>query len=225
MVAGKAVVAAAAIFVIVMGLAAFVSIGAPGAPTAQLSGTLNPSVAQTVQITLESQVYSTVVPNSIFNLGSNLLYTVTYWNAANQPVNVLFNQHAAASVLTSTGFLYTIGTTISVSIPALCTASTCGTFIENLTVTATAQVQSYATLWASPISVIAFSTAAIYQHIPALTAPYAGSWLGELTIPITAAIAVVAFIAFGFKHHPYAGVVGVLSVIALLIEVVLFVLL
>lgn len=175
--------------IIVLLVTAFTASGAPSAPTATISATPNPSQAQTLVVTLQTQLYSFQPPNSIDLLGTQFLYTVNVTTASGGTNTVASNQKVAASVVSQSGQLFTLTATVSVSVGALCSTS-CGSFIDNITVTAQSLSPTYPKFWSSPTSVIVFSNAAVFDKGPTNPPVSYGSFALEFYVPITAALAV-----------------------------------
>jgi hypothetical protein len=145
--------------VILLGLAValvlvlFQAEGAPSQPGVALSGQLNPSTAQTVQVTFTNYLYSTQPPNSIVDLGTAVVYSVLVDNTT----SLAFNQRAATSTVAVSGQEYKVVATVSVAIPQLCSGTACSGFVENFTVSAYAAVSTYVGFWNSPTLTVSFS--------------------------------------------------------------------
>lgn len=151
-----ATIAIVATWAIVL-LTAFQASGVPAQPGVAISGKLNPSVAQTVQITLSSELYSFQPPNSIVQLGGGFAYSIIEQNTT----YLAFNQRAAYSVVGSpSSGVYQVATTISVSVAKLCSGSACAGFVENITVVAHTYTSTYLAFWSSPTVAVEFSNAA-----------------------------------------------------------------
>lgn len=165
---GPVLFAIAAIVTIVLGFLILSAQGQPASPTAVLGGSINPGTGGTVQVTMKTQFDSLVGPNTIFQPGGKFVYSVTYTNAQGGTNVLAANQSAAFGILTSTGSLYTMGATISVVLPSICSPATCAGMIANLTVTEYAVVQTYWATWYSPTTVVTFSSYSGYTHSPAI---------------------------------------------------------
>jgi hypothetical protein len=148
--------AAIALITAVALLVAFQAQGAPAQPGVQLNGQLNPQVAQSVQITLTSSLYGFVPSNSIFQLGGYFVYTVSVLEGSTNTV-LASKLTTAFNVLSANGFQDQVASTISVSVPALCTSGACGGYAENLTVSAYAAVKTYPAFWSSSQVTVSFS--------------------------------------------------------------------
>jgi hypothetical protein len=169
--------------------------GAPTQPTASLSNTLNPAVAQTLTVTLKTQAYALVAPNSVYEFGSKFVYSVSETLAGGTPTVIVQNASSAASPVSgnNNGIFY-LTATVSFSTPVLCTVQTCPAQPVNLTVTAQAFVSTWLSFWSSPVSTLTFSNVPNYNVQPAAAAPSPYTYYLELYIPLTLA-AFVIFLA------------------------------
>lgn len=180
-----AVVVAAAIAAILVFLAMLAS-GPPGAPTATISATPNPSAQTTYSVTVTYQENSLVTP-SFFGWNGQALVVTAWWTSPNGVRNTVEqSEHMVASVLSSHGTTYTIGSTFSFTIGAQCT-TTCATTVLNVTVVAYG-INPTGNLWSSatgPNSTTVFSNVPAYNAVPAAapppSAPYDLSLFGALT--------------------------------------------
>ena len=215
---------------VVIAFSAFVAAtaqGAPGAPTAKASSLPNPALSQDVQVTFASYVYSLVAPNSVYQLGGKFVYSATATNPSNGPPVVLAqNASAAFSATSSKGQLYTVESTVTFSLPALCSGSSCSTSVYNLTITVKAVLSTFVAFWQSSESKIVFSNVASYISVPPLTAPSPSTYYLELVVPITVIVAVGALAAAGLgpgpAKHPAVILVGLGATFAVLGELLVW---
>src|SRR5208282_948102 len=81
--------------------------GAPSAPTAMLSTSLNPTQSQSVQVTFQTQFYSLVSSNSIYQLGSKFVYSAVEQYDGATPIVLAQNLTVPATpVSVGSGGLY-----------------------------------------------------------------------------------------------------------------------
>ena len=116
--------AVAAGIAVVLVFMALLASGPPGAPTVTISQQPNPNSAETYTISVEYREYSLLTP-SFFGWNGQSSVVNAYWIGASGAKNVVEqDQHMVTSVLTSSGGLYTLGTTFSFAVPQQC-SSTC----------------------------------------------------------------------------------------------------
>lgn len=187
------------IFAAILVLSAFTAQGTPAAPTAVLSGTLNPSLSQNYQLTLSTQVYSITPPNSIYMLGGNFVYSIAQPDGKGGTIVLAQAQHAPLTVANQSGFVYTVQATVSFTTTAICGSAGCQGSVMDLTVTAYAIVNTYWGSFLSPTAYIQFSTNSAYQSIPAQGSPPVDDFLLELIGPLAGA---------GMLGTAAAGVIG-----------------
>lgn len=152
--------------------------GAPSAPTAQISGTINPTQSQTFQVTFSTLVESTAAPNSIWQLPTSFVYSITESNANGGTSVIAQQQHVGASVAPghcSFACAFNMTATISVTTVAVC--ASCSGTTSNITITVTAL--SWGGALASPTSTIVFSSNPAYTHIPPVGPVNSGSYLQQ----------------------------------------------
>lgn len=192
--------------------------GAPSAPTASISGQLNPSQAQTLSLTFATQVASTAPPNSIWQLGSTFVYTITESNANGGTTVVAQNQHVAAAVANGSWPVYQLTATVSVTTVAVC-SSTCGGVTTNLTVTL--QALTWGGGLSSPTVSIVFSSTPGYSHVPAI-GPV--QWDSYYQQALGTGLAGIGFIgvAAGVSVAPHKAILGT-GVILVILGVVFLV--
>lgn len=223
--AGKGLVAVVMIVLIVV--FAFLTISAQGtasAPTGKISAVPNPGQSGTVQITLETQAYSLVAPNSIYQLGGKFIYSVWQTSATGGLTAIQQNQSIASTPTSLNGSLYLLTATFSIYTTAICSGASCAATPFNITVTATAYVQTYVAFWQSAQSKIVFSNVGSFNAIPALTAPSPNSYYYELGVPITGIVAVGFLGAFGLGwRNEIVMIVGLVAIVVIPIEVFLWV--
>jgi len=214
----------AAIAIVVLLFLTICAQGAPSAPTASTGATLNPSTAQSVQVTLKTQFYSLVAPNTIYQIGAKFIYSVVETGGGGNPVILATNLTASAtSISVGSNNLCTMIGAFTVTTVAVCSSPlTCGTAPENLTITATADVSTYLAFWTSPTSTIVFSNVATYTNVPAVVAPNPSSYYLELYLPITG-IFFVGLLAFTImRPNDYSVVLTFIAGIAIPVEFILW---
>lgn len=161
--AGAALVIVGAIFMV---FALFWATGAPSAPTAQLSGTINPSQAQSFQLTFTTTAGSTIAPNGVNQLPPDFVYSISETNAQGGTTVVAQSQSVAAKAASAGWPEWTLTGTVAVSTVALCSSS-CGATVSNITVTVQAFTQGGGL--SSPVSTIVFSSSPVYSTAQAPT--------------------------------------------------------
>ena len=138
---------------IVLGIAAFTAQGPPSTPSITSPTSLTPATAQTFTFTMTSNVYSLQPPNSIDLLGTKLIYSV-YQNGK----EIADNLNVAPSIVGQNGSEFTLAATVQVNLPSICSGSGCVGITDNVTVVAQMQVDTYDTVWFSPVSTVSFGT-------------------------------------------------------------------
>lgn len=185
---------------VVIGLSAQGPSGPPGANLAgggsnTGSNPLNPAATSSVVVTVTAQLYSALAPGTAFGSSAAFVYSaevngaVTAFSSATQPTGSV-----AASVASSSGWLYTLTGRIPLVIGALCsTPSTCAGVAENLTVVFHLSLTNYFGTTNPRNTTVQFSNIAVYNVVPAYnaTAPASGSFYFQFYGAFTA-VAVVA---------------------------------
>lgn len=199
------VLAAVAAILVFMGLLAS---GPPGAPTAAISSTPNPAATTTYTVTVSYQEYSLVTP-SFFGWNGQAMIVSAYWTAPNGAKTVVEQQqHMVASVLSSVGDLYTIGTTFSFTVANQC-ASGCAGDVMNVTVTAYG-INPMGDYWSSatgPASTITFSNVPAYDAAPAsVPAAPSGVYTGSLAVGFLGAFAAALAAITVARPNVYTGI-------------------
>jgi hypothetical protein len=213
------------IWAIVLGVALafiliFLALAAQGPstpPSISLSSAPNPTLAQTLQVTISLSFYSFQTPNTIFQSGVNIHYSV--WQNANLLTG---NQTISPNPVSQSGFVFTVSATFSITTAQLCTASTtCTQTVDNITVSAYSIVKTYPVWWTSSTTKTTFSNAyATTGNPPAGTAaPVAGFYLQLFGFVFGAVIvaALCAYIAVPHKAFLIVGVVGVVGLVVILL--------
>jgi hypothetical protein len=194
--------------------------GSPASPTATLSGTINPAQAQSFQLTFETQVASTLPPNSIYQLTSTFLYSISESNAQGGTTVIAQSQHVAATVQSFSWPVATMTATITISTVAVCVSSSCAGVVSN--VTATVAAQTWGGAFTSPTSVITFSSQPAYQHVapvgPVSYSAYIPQFAGALILGI--GFGVLAGAAFTTWHEVVVTIGGILIVVGVVVVVV-----
>lgn len=217
----KAAAAIAAV-ILTLGLGFFLVIEAQGAPSAvnaSTGTTLNPAQSQTVQISFQFEEYSLATPNSIYGLGTAVIYSITQTGVNGAGLLTLAqNQKISASALSSNGHSFTMGATVTVTTTAICAAAGCSGQPMNLTVTTTAQVSTLPMVYLGPTTTTVFSTASAYQHSTALGPGDLTSYDLQLYLPLTV-IALGWTVALTvFKPNTYTILLDVVVVVVILGE-------
>jgi hypothetical protein len=195
--------------------------GAPSTPGVALSGSLNPSVAQTIQVTFTNTMYAAQPVNSVLNFGTAIIYTII----ANNITTIAFNQKVATSPISSSGALYTMQATVSLAIPQLCSGSACVGFTENLTVKAYATASTWVGFWQSSTVTASFLSSGTTTPAPTQpgSAPIAEFYYETLgMVTLFAAFALFVIGAFGIRPTETLVAGGVL-VVAFVLEVLVLV--
>lgn len=173
-VAGGVVIAA--VTVALLFVAFFGGVGVPATPTASISGTPNPAVAQTLQVTFISSVDAALVPSAGGIGSSNPTFTYSMWqtNANGGTTNLASNKTVPATPTSQPGLgVYNLTATVSVTTTAICTGATCAATPYNLTFALTTTVNGIFGVYTSPATRIIFSNAASYRVVPAVSTPSA----------------------------------------------------
>ena len=192
--------------------ALFWATGAPSSPTATLSGQINPAQAQSLQLTLTSQVDSTIAPNSINQLGQTFVVTVTESNANGGKTTVLQNQHVVAAAQVSSWPTFNLTATITVSTVAVCSGSSCAGAISNITVTA--QALTWGGGLASPVVTMTFSSNSAYTSVPAVGPVNSNSYLEQFAGPLLMGIGIaILAVSTTFVPHKVGYVLGAALVV------------
>jgi hypothetical protein len=175
--------------------------GSPASPTAFISTNLVPTAAQTIQVTLSTQVYSVLAPTVTF------LYSATQTatgGSVSLASNVVVTGNVIQSNVNGTAFLSTVAATVTFTTSALCATCTGSPVNLTLTVQAIAHAGAYSIFqrtWTSPITTIVFSSTAAYKSVPAVGASSGSApsttFYGEFAGSLLLLIAVV-LIAFAF---------------------------
>lgn len=215
-----AVAATAAIVVFLLFMVA-ISQGPPSAPTAAISATPNPSVASTYLVTLSFTEQSVTTPNLLGWTGPAVVYSAAYTNAAGTKVWLNQAQRVGVNVLSSTGSTYTMGTTVSLTVPAICTS--CTYQILNVTVSAYAIVPSGWTSFTGSNSTYLFSSQPTYNLVPRVAVVNQGPYYLEVYGVLTAVATAIALCVFILKPNPYAGIIAVLAGAIFWVEVLVFI--
>jgi hypothetical protein len=203
------------VVILIIGLAmAFVffsAIGAPSAPTVSLAQTLTPSQAQTVSLTIVSNVYAVLPPNSVYFLGTNAIFTVIVGSTT-----IVANASLGLNTGTNAGNGYPVIGTAQVSIPQLCSTGTCPTYTENLTVYATVFVHSlWGTYSSTTKTVLGYGATPVVAHATPFSV-----FLFQATAPILIAAAVFSLLG-GLFYRPWLYIVTVVSVGGIVVVAVL----
>ncbi len=195
--------------------------GTPTAVNATTTASLEPSAAQNVQITLTTAFYSIQTPNSIWQEGSAITYSVAQNSAQGGQSYLAQNQTAALHVVSSSGGVWTMATTVSVNTVALCT-SPCSGVTLNLTVTARAIVTTPFAALVGPTCTVVLSSAAAFDTPARTLSPSPSTLYWQLLAPITLALAADLLAAYGaFARHPVLLAAGLIALVALAVEFVL----
>jgi hypothetical protein len=207
--------------VLLLGLILVQAEGAPSVPTVTVSGTLTPSVVQTVQVSFTNTMYATQPVNSVLNFGTAVVYKAI----VNNITVVAFNQKIATSAISSSGLLYTMQATASISIPQLCSGALCDGFIENLTVTAYSTASTWVGFWQSSSVTVSFlsSSPVVFNPAPHIAAAPIGAFLYE-TVGMATIFSAVVLIVIGLSgiKPDYMYVAGGLTVVVFILEVLVF---
>ena len=194
--------------------------GAPSAPVLVNNTTLNPGVAQTVSITVTSQLYSAQTPNSIFLLGNKLLYSA--WQGTTL---LAADQVIAMNAVASSGLLYTVQVAVPVFAAQLCQPAACGGVVDNITIRAQTQITVYGGLYVSPWENITFSNVQSYTtHQNTNPAVPMSNFAWNFGGSITLLFAVAFLVAWVMKPSPVILWVDVILWIVVAAEFVVFVL-
>lgn len=185
----------------------FWATGAPSSPTGTLSGQINPAQAQSLQLTLTSQVDSTIAPNSINQLGQTFVVTVTETNSNGGKTTIFQNQHVGAAAQVSQWPTFNLTATITVNTVAVCSGSGCAGAISNITVTA--QALTWGGGLASPTVTMVFSSNGAYTSVPAVGPVNTNSYVQQFVGPMLMGIGIaVLAVSTSVAPHKVAYVVG-----------------
>lgn len=234
-------VAAAAIIMLTAFLALLAS-GPPGAPGAAISTAPNPSAATSYQVTVEYEERSLLTP-SFFGWNGQAAVLSAWWTWNGGTRNVIEqSQHMVTSVLSSSGDVYTLGTTFTFDIGAQCAASvSCAGDALNVTVQVFG-INPMGALWSSasgPSATFTFSNIAGYSQLDGVVSPPAvtgavsfapgaaptAAYLFELFAPLTIAGATLLLAVTYFRPNAYTAIAGALGVVALGAELLVWVVL
>lgn len=220
---------AAAVFIAIAAVVIFVGVvasqGAPGTPGVTITPSLNPADgAQTVSFQFTALMYSTPSPNTIWLEGQHVTFSV--WQNGKIVVS---NQTVALTVISSSGFVYTVQGSADVTLPQVCSGSGCAAAEENVTVSSYVIVQSWLSTYQSPTSVATF-----YANAPLPTqpvgapnpatpgAPDPAGWYLELFVPLTVAGLLISIAAIIVRPNWYTGGLAIAFGIAILAEFIVF---
>jgi hypothetical protein len=151
-----AIVAAAII------LGAFALLFAQGAPTQPIvsnSTPLSPSAGQGMSVEFEFGFSSIVAPNTVWGPGLHVIYSaVESSSAGGTPVTLANNITVAPNIQAAAGTFYTMFATVNIDTVSLCSGAACAGVIENVTITAKANVVTPYVAWFSPVTVATFTS-------------------------------------------------------------------
>ena len=206
-----AVVVLAGVAVVLVFLGALAS-GPPGSPTAAISTAPSPAQGTTYTVTVSYQEYSLVTP-SFFGWNGQALIVSAYWTAPNGAKTVVEQQqHMVASVLSSHGDLYTIGTSFSFTVAAQCSSS-CAGDVMNVTVTAYG-INPTGDFWSSatgPAATATFSNVGAYTSAPAAGAAPGGIYTASLAIGFLGALGASLAAVTVARPNAYTGVAAAVA--------------
>lgn len=219
-----AVVVAAVAIVLALGFLTVSAQGAPSAPSAKLSGSINPAVSQTLQVTFTSQAYSLVVPNSIYETGSYFVYSAWQTNAYGTTTTLAQSQSVAVTPTGYSNGVYTLTATVSLWLSSICSGASCAAQTFNLTIHVNAQVHSYLGFWVSSTSDIVFSNVGSYNHVPAVAPADPSTYYYELFVPVTGIVATIGILGYaaGWRNPVVLGI-GIAALIAIAVEIPIWV--
>jgi hypothetical protein len=206
----------------ILAFVAFGATGAPTAPTASFNTQLTPGAAQTLQVPIYTAVYSTVSPNSLGWIGNSIVYTATasLGNGA-APTVLASAQSQVVNLLSANGSAYVLGTTLTLSIPQLCSGAACIGYTENITITAYALVGLLSKAQ-SPTSVIVLSSSPNYRAIPPYPQPSPDLFYLELYGSLLAILSFDAWMAWAVVRHEGVLVLAIASTLVLIPMLVLW---
>jgi hypothetical protein len=217
------VAATALVANLVLLIIAFVAVGAPATPGVALAQTLNPSVAQSVQLTFNSAVRAFDGPNSIVETGPHVTYSVWAGSTilyANQTQGL--SPGSGASL-----FYYPVTGTVMINIPLLC-SSTCATYLEVIKVQAQVITQSFwpGGVWASSVATVNFTNSAGASVGTQPGVAPAGAFAMELGVPLLGLVVLDTVLLGAFGGVPgriwalwFIALPSVIAIIALLVLV------
>lgn len=185
--------AAAAMWIVaaILVVLALLAQGTPGAPTAQLSGTLNGSQAATYQLTLSAQIYAVLPPANAIQAGT-FVYSITQPNGIGNVTTIAQNQVANFAVTGHPSWdLYIVSATVTFTTTAICSGTNCGGTPMSLTVTAQAIENSVLGSQVGPKATIVFSTNSAQQSIPPIGVPSINGWAFAFSVGILGAVALI----------------------------------
>ncbi len=164
--------------------------GAPSAVQTATGVTINPTQAQTIPITMTFTMESLNQPNPIWSPGIHVQYDINETGPVGGVVFLAVSQQVAPAIMGQSGDVITLQATESVTTLATCQATSCGSSVENLTVTARAQVVTPFETWFGPWTKTTFSSNPSYSTPPqsgttSTTSTMTNSFLAEATIPLT----------------------------------------
>ena len=189
-------IAGALVANLVLLIIAFVAAGAPATPGVSLAQTLNPSAAQSIQLTFNSAVRAFDGPNSIVETGPHVTYSV--W--AGSTILYANQTQGLAAAAGASLFYYPVTGTVTINIPVLCT-STCATYNEVIKIQMQVISQTFwpGGVWASSLVTVNFTNSAgASGNVQPGTAP-AGAFAMELGVPLLGLVILdtVLLCAFG----------------------------
>lgn len=207
-------IGAAIVIAVVIAVQVFTAQGAPSQPTVALESSLTPGAAQTVTFVVSSNVYSFQPPNSIDLLGAKAQYSVWQNNAT-----VVNGGTSSLAVSASSGDLYTMTTTIQVTLGSICSGAACSSSQDKVAIHAVALVSTYDGLYQSPSVNYTFQpgvppvvTQGSASPASAPDATYLINTLGA----VLAGSALLLFIAYAAGPRLWAEpVIAVLALVAL----------
>lgn len=218
------VVAVAVVVTIVLAIVALLAGGAPSAPSGTVSTALDPHVAQTLSVTLQSDVYSTLPPGTAGNPAPYFTYSAYQSSAAGGMTVLAYNQQVAAKAVSGSGGIYTLTATFTVTTAAICSGSGCASGVAmNLTVYATATNPTLLSTESSANATLVFSNYATYDSGPALASPSYASYGTAFWIPVTVAVIIWVLVLVMLLPSAITGLAFILSLLALLGEIVAWV--
>lgn len=208
---------------LVLGFVAFGATGVPTAPTVSFNTQLTPGTAQTILVPIYTQVYSTVSPNSVGWIGNSIVYSATATLSNGAPPTVLaLAQTQVVNLISTNGSAYILGTTLSLTVPALCTASaSCAAYTENITITAYALV-GLLTKVQSGTSTIVLSTNPNFRANPGYPQASTSFYYLELWGSITALVTFNMWMAYVVTRHTALLAIAIAGTILLVPMVVLW---
>lgn len=207
---------------IVLGVTAFTALGIPAAPSVALNTNLQPSSAQTLSVTFQTQGYAT--QPQLFNgilSSAKVVYSAGYNTVGGAITMVANNSTVGLNAVNFNNGLYTLGATVTISLPATCVMTGCVGYTENLTIWATAVFNPYYTSYLSPQSKVVFSSNPAFTTKQAALSPSPNVWYwafwGSLTAIATVTSTVVAIVTRHIGPEVGAAVFAFFLVIEFLI--------